>query len=130
MVVVAPAKVGRGKKRAATDDVDGEAAAAGGDGVVKMAAAAAKDFGIEYAKSGRAVCRGCEDKILKDEVRVKKTSFDSEVGAKYGGQALWHHLECFAKLRAELGWFGAGSQLPDYKKLSAEDRKKVDEALP
>lgn len=51
---------GKGKKRAASngDEV----------GEVKMAAAAAKDFGIEYAKSGRAMCRGCEDKILK--VRV------------------------------------------------------------
>lgn len=29
---------------------------------------ALKDFKIEYSKSSRALCRGCEQKILKDEV--------------------------------------------------------------
>uniref|UniRef100_A0A1A9VJ13 NAD(+) ADP-ribosyltransferase n=1 Tax=Glossina austeni TaxID=7395 RepID=A0A1A9VJ13_GLOAU len=54
---------------------------------------ALKDFSIEYAKSGRAACRGCEQKILKDQVRIRKTVYDTEVGMKYGGQALWHHCE-------------------------------------
>lgn len=53
---------------------------------------------MEYAASGRAVCRGCEIKILKDEVRIKKVDYTTEVGMKYGGQALWHHAECFAKV--------------------------------
>lgn len=38
----------------------------GADAALKNAAL--KDFRIEYAKSGRAMCRGCEQKILKDEV--------------------------------------------------------------
>lgn len=29
-----------------------------------------EDFKIEYAKSARAVCRGCEQKIMKDEVKI------------------------------------------------------------
>lgn len=45
----------KGKKRAGN----------GGDELQKLAL---KDFTIEYAKSGRAICRGCEQKILKDEV--------------------------------------------------------------
>lgn len=45
----------------------GKKRAGGGD--AKLQKEALKDFTIEYAKSGRAMCRGCEQKILKDEVR-------------------------------------------------------------
>lgn len=44
----------------------GKKRAGGGD--AKLQKEALKDFTIEYAKSGRAMCRGCEQKILKDEV--------------------------------------------------------------
>lgn len=119
IVDIVPKGKGKGKKRTANDDDE-----------VKMSTAATKDFGIEYAKSGRAVCRGCENKILKSEVRVKKVSFDSEVGMKYGGQAMWHHLDCFAKLRTELSWFGSGKDLPGYTQLTADDKSSVNAALP
>lgn len=36
-----------------------------------MTAAASRDYGIEYAKSGRAECRGCNNKILKVNVQTK-----------------------------------------------------------
>lgn len=95
-----------------------------------MSKGATGDFGLEYAKSGRATCRGCENVILKDEIRAKKISYDTEVGMKYGGQPLWHHLDCFAKLRTELGWFAAGDQLPGYQTLKKDDQKRVDGLLP
>lgn len=38
------------------------------------------DFGVEYSKSGRAQCVGCRNKIMKDELRVKKTVYHTEVG--------------------------------------------------
>ncbi|XP_034661708.1 poly [ADP-ribose] polymerase isoform X1 [Drosophila subobscura] len=91
---------------------------------------ALKDFGIEYAKSSRSSCRGCDQKISKDQVRVRKTVYDTEVGMKYGGQPLWHHLECFAQLRSELGWFDTGENLPGYKSLKAEDKAEVKKVLP
>uniref|UniRef100_A0A1I8NDN9 Poly [ADP-ribose] polymerase n=1 Tax=Musca domestica TaxID=7370 RepID=A0A1I8NDN9_MUSDO len=91
---------------------------------------AIKDFGLEYAKSGRAACRGCELKILKGQIRIRKTVYDTEVGMKYGGQPLWHHVECFAQLRGELGWFAAGDILPGFKDLSPEDMEIVKKALP
>lgn len=91
---------------------------------------ALKDFGVEYAASGRAVCRGCEIKILKDEVRIKKVDYTTEVGMKYGGQALWHHAECFAKLRSELGYFEKGEALPGYRNLKKEDMETVKRLLP
>lgn len=110
-------KGGKGKKRGAEPEV-------------KMSETASKDYGIEYAKSGRSACKGCENTILKNEIRAKKISFDTEIGMKYGGQPLWHHLDCFAKLRIELGWFASGDQLPGYKALKQEDQKKVDALLP
>lgn len=48
---------------------------------------------------------------------------------KYGGQALWHHLDCFAKLRTELGWFSDGTQLPGYADLKKDDQKTVKAAI-
>lgn len=89
-----------------------------------------KDFGIEYSKSGRATCPGCQLKVSKDDVRVKKVVYDTEVGMKFGGQALWHHLECFAQIRNDLGWLEKGEMLPGFKALSAEDQKKVKTLLP
>lgn len=42
----------------------------------KLMKQALKDFAIEYAKSGRALCRGCEQKILKDEVSIGNFMFN------------------------------------------------------
>ncbi|XP_065370938.1 poly [ADP-ribose] polymerase [Calliphora vicina] len=91
---------------------------------------ALKDFSVEYAKSGRAACRGCEQNILKGQVRIRKTVHDTEIGMKYGGQALWHHVECFAQLRGELGWFDTGENLPGFKSLKDEDKADIKKALP
>ncbi|KAH8262068.1 hypothetical protein KR038_001987 [Drosophila bunnanda] len=91
---------------------------------------ASKDFGVEYAKSGRSSCRGCEQKICKDQLRVRKTVYDTEVGMKYGGQPLWHHLECFAELRTELGWFDSGENIPGYLLLKSEHQVEVKNLIP
>lgn len=114
VVEAAPATKGKGKgkKRSAEQSM------------------ALKDFGVEYAASGRAMCRGCEIKILKDEVRIKKVDYTTEVGMKYGGQALWHHVECFAKLRSELGYFEKGEVLPGYRSMKKEDQENIKRLLP
>lgn len=91
---------------------------------------AIKDFGIEYAKSSRAACRGCEQKILKDQVRIRKTVYTTEVGMKYGGQPLWHHVECFAQLRGELGWLSKGDCIPGFKSLKKDDQTVILKLLP
>ncbi|XP_066991017.2 poly [ADP-ribose] polymerase [Anabrus simplex] len=88
------------------------------------------DYTVEYAKSGRAMCRGCEEKILKDEVRISKKDYESENARMYGGLDRWHHVECFAKLRSELQFFETGSVLPGFKTLSKEDQKNVLDKLP
>lgn len=107
---------GKGKKRSAND--------AGTSNQL------VNDFAIEYAVSGRATCPGCNQKIPKDEIRIKKTVFDTEVGMKFGGQALWHHIDCFAQLRTELGWFASADMLPGYKLLSKEDKEMAKHTIP
>uniref|UniRef100_A0A1B6DFG5 Poly [ADP-ribose] polymerase n=1 Tax=Clastoptera arizonana TaxID=38151 RepID=A0A1B6DFG5_9HEMI len=87
-------------------------------------------FGIEYAKSGRAECRGCHEKILKDEVRISKMDYESDEGRRYGGIPRWHHIECFAKLRIELEFFSPGNTLNGFNTLKQEDKDTVTKTLP
>jgi poly [ADP-ribose] polymerase 1 len=104
----------KGKKRAADSQAN---------------AAALKDFGIEYSVSSRAECVGCQNKIMKENIRVKKIVYDTEVGAKFGGQPLWHHLNCFVSIRGDYGFYLGGESLPGFENLSASDRKQVKKVL-
>lgn len=78
---------------------------------------ALKDYSIENAKSGRAICKGCEQKILKDEIRVSKKEYESDIARRIGGADQWHHLTCFAQLRSELGYFEDANKIPGFKKI-------------
>ncbi|KAF6202111.1 hypothetical protein GE061_004509 [Apolygus lucorum] len=89
-----------------------------------------KDFKIEYAKSSRAACKGCEDKLAKGEVRISKKDYETDNAKRFGGMDRWHHIECFAKLRDELEFFECGDQLPGFGELKAEDQVAVTTALP
>lgn len=89
-----------------------------------------KDFVIEYSKSSRATCRGCEQKIMKEEIRISKKDFETDVGKRYGGQDMWHHVTCFAKMRSELGYFESGNKLPGFKTLSKADQAEVVKQIP
>ncbi|XP_026751130.1 poly [ADP-ribose] polymerase [Galleria mellonella] len=116
--VVLPSEETKGKKRKAGKSSE-------------AASGAVKDFAVEYSKSSRATCKHCEIKICKGEVRISKTVFDTEIGAKYGGQPLWHHVKCFAEARSELLYFAGGESLPGFKTLKKEDQKMIaDEIKP
>lgn len=92
---------------------------------------ALRDYGVEYSKSGRAQCVGCRNKIMKDIVRVKKVVYDTEIGMKFGGQAFWHHLECFASsaMRQKWGFFVGGELLPGFNELTPKDQELVKETI-
>ena len=47
----------------------------------------------------------------------------------YGGQARWHHVDCFVKLRDELEFWESGEILPGIKTLSKEDQVMVKQKL-
>lgn len=89
-----------------------------------------KDFVVEYAKSSRAMCRGCEVKISKGEIRISKKDYESEGARMYGGQDRWHHVECFTKLRDELAFYESGENIPGFDLLKSEDKEIVKKALP
>ncbi|XP_012286246.1 poly [ADP-ribose] polymerase [Orussus abietinus] len=89
-----------------------------------------KDFKIEYAKSSRAACRGCEEKITKGEIRISKKDYETDDAKRYGGIDRWHHAECFAKLRAELQFLESGEVLAGFKSLSKEDQAMIKKSLP
>ncbi|XP_076264902.1 poly-(ADP-ribose) polymerase [Rhynchophorus ferrugineus] len=91
---------------------------------------ALKDYIIEYAKSGRSTCKGCQQKILKDEVRVSKKDYESDIGKQIGGADQWHHLTCFAQLRSELGYFEDANKIPGFKQLKKNDQEEARKAIP
>lgn len=49
---------------------------------------------------------------------------------KFGGQAKWHHVECFAQVRSEVGWYASADQLPGFKSLSKNDKATVLKHIP
>jgi len=53
---------------------------------------------IEHASSGRAKCRGCDEKIAKDELRFGEKA-PNAFGE--GEMTLWFHLPCAAYKRPE-----------------------------
>lgn len=76
------------------------------------------------------MCRGCEEKIIKNETRISKKDYESEEARRYGGLDRWYHVECFAKLRADLKYYGGGDELSGAKQLSKEDCASLKAALP
>lgn len=63
-------------------------------------------FEVEYAKSGRAACKKCKDKIDKDAIRVgfkAEAAEDAEGAAAHFGCS-WHHFACFAQAKGA-AWF-------------------------
>jgi hypothetical protein len=63
-------------------------------------------FEVEYAKSGRAACKKCKDKIDKDAVRVgfkADVPEDAEGAAAHFGCS-WHHFACFPQAKGA-SWF-------------------------
>ncbi|XP_001947212.1 poly [ADP-ribose] polymerase [Acyrthosiphon pisum] len=88
------------------------------------------NFNVEYAKSGRAVCCGCQDKIVKEDIRIGKMDYDSDEARRFGGINRWHHLECFIKLRQDLGFLDLASSLTGYDNLKEVDRTNLKNLLP
>jgi Poly(ADP-ribose) polymerase and DNA-Ligase Zn-finger region len=72
-------------------------------------------FMIESAKSGRAACRSCKEKIAKGELRF------GESNQMFEGSYRWHHLKCAAEklpvLLANTLAEHTGDEIPDRQQL-------------
>ncbi|MGH0125336.1 UNVERIFIED_CONTAM: hypothetical protein FKN15_041980 [Acipenser sinensis] len=89
------------------------------------------DFAVEYAKSNRSTCKGCEQKIDKEQIRVSKKMVDPEK-PQLGMIDRWYHTGCFISRREELGFMPAynASQLKGFSSLKAEDKEELNKRLP
>lgn len=84
------------------------------------------DFQIEYAKSGRAKCRQCEEKIEKGVIRISKLMEPEEVKFARGPVPHWHHVKCFVERKTELDAGDlAATDIPGFTSLNDEDQKSV-----
>lgn len=81
-----------------------------------------QDFMVEYAKSSRAKCNLCEQKIDADTVRLGKLDYDAETHWKAGPVPRWFHVECFAKSIEQLEFFGQIDKVQDFGKLEDDDQ--------
>uniref|UniRef100_A0A3Q3ILG7 Poly [ADP-ribose] polymerase n=1 Tax=Monopterus albus TaxID=43700 RepID=A0A3Q3ILG7_MONAL len=88
-------------------------------------------FAVEYAKSNRSTCKGCERKIEKDLIRVSKKSVDPEK-PQLGLIDRWYHTACFVSCREELDFKPeySAAQLKGFDALRAEDKEELKKSLP
>lgn len=56
--------------------------------------------------------------------------YDSDEARRFGGLNRWHHLECFIKLRQDLGFLDHASSLSGYDDLKEIDRTNLKNLLP
>uniref|UniRef100_A0AAQ5ZEU3 Poly [ADP-ribose] polymerase n=1 Tax=Amphiprion ocellaris TaxID=80972 RepID=A0AAQ5ZEU3_AMPOC len=89
------------------------------------------DFAVEYAKSNRSTCKGCEQKIEKDQIRVSKKTVDPEK-PQLGLIDRWYHTACFVSRREELVFRPeySAAQLKGFNALRAEDKEELKKRLP
>ncbi|KAM4632765.1 poly [ADP-ribose] polymerase 1 [Polymixia lowei] len=89
------------------------------------------DFAVEYAKSNRSTCKGCEQKIEKDQIRVSKKTVDPEK-PQLGLIDRWYHTACFVGRRDELAFKPeySAAQLKGFNALRAEDKDELKKRLP
>ncbi|KAG7242920.1 hypothetical protein INR49_017610 [Caranx melampygus] len=89
------------------------------------------DFAVEYAKSNRSTCKGCEQKIEKDQIRVSKKTVDPEK-PQLGLIDRWYHTACFVSRREELAFKPeySAALLKGFNALRAEDKEELKKRLP
>ncbi|KAG7461078.1 hypothetical protein MATL_G00206140 [Megalops atlanticus] len=89
------------------------------------------DFAVEYAKSNRSTCKGCDQKIEKDQIRVSKKAVDKEK-PQLGLIDRWYHTACFVSRREELAFKPeySAAQLKGFNTLRGEDKEELKQRLP
>ncbi|KAE8600352.1 hypothetical protein XENTR_v10013202 [Xenopus tropicalis] len=112
-------------------ETGGASAGAGGDAKGGKGEMTLNDFAVEYAKSNRSTCKGCEKKIEKGQIRISKKMVDVE-RPQLGMIDRWYHSDCFVSCREELGFLPSysASQLKAFSILKAEDKDALKAMLP
>ncbi|XP_058470142.1 poly [ADP-ribose] polymerase 1-like [Solea solea] len=89
------------------------------------------DFAVDYAKSNHSTCKGCEQKIEKDQICVSQKSVDPEK-PRLGLIDRWYHTACFVSRREELAFKPeySAAQQKGFNTLRAEDKEELKKRLP
>lgn len=89
-----------------------------------------KDFVVQYATSSRSTCRGCDNKIEKDEIRFSHKEKHPEK-PQLGLVDRWHHVGCFLKKKNDMGWQDhfTAEMLTGFNGLDAEDKANIRKLL-
>ena len=103
-------KGGKATKRKADNDLAGE-------------------FSVQYAKSGKSLCKLCEGVIANKELRIGKKDHETAEAVRFGPIFRWYHVGCFVTAREELQFFGDADQLPEFKDLEAADKRTLKKQL-
>ncbi|XP_062617728.1 uncharacterized protein LOC134279359 [Saccostrea cucullata] len=89
---------------------------------------ASEPLSAEYAKSGKAGCKGCGKSINKGELRV------GFVGKANFGATAWYHYDCIWRDEENLKSIdakkGAKLLVQNYDELKDDDKKRLDGDLP
>ena len=62
-------------------------------------------FTVEYAKSNRSTCHGCQMKIDKDLIRLARNVVVTHEHG-YGSVDQWYHIDCFKERKDQLNFDG------------------------
>lgn len=73
------------------------------------------------------LCSGCKRTFRRDKLRVLKIVHDVNANEDMGQ---CYHLQCFARLRYEVGFFDSGEMLLGFHRLKDEDKERVKQILP
>jgi poly [ADP-ribose] polymerase 1 len=87
-------------------------------------------YAVKYSSSSEDFCTFCDELIDRNEIRIKKIAFNTEVGIKFDKEIFWHHLHCFVFQRDVYGIKFGGDELPGFERLQMDHQQFILEAMP
>lgn len=91
---------------------------------------AISNYSIEYSLSNEDHCNVCKENIPRNELRIKKIDYKSDIALKFGKEILWNHWHCFVMERERYGFKLSGSMLPGFESLQPAHMEVIRESLP
>jgi DNA ligase 3 len=93
-----------------------------------------KPFAVDRAKTGRAGCKKCKQKIESGALRIARVQ-PNPFGGDGGTMKAWHHVSCFFAAQAKARASTRKIEQPDedvqgWDDLSKEDRQEILAQMP
>ncbi|CAF1511392.1 unnamed protein product [Adineta ricciae] len=80
------------------------------------------EFCVEYARSNRSTCHGCNSKIEKDLVRLSRKVSSAHTSVPTDE---WYHIDCFKEHKDELLFDGNAETFVGFNNLNKEDQTEL-----